>query len=134
MSDVSDEDVDLEPVTEKVVTGTGTSHLQADVSSVSSQSESRKADVILYRLCGDNIDKTVRHRYMRTSSLHYFHSYAIADRIDFSNLSEERQPTSIADNRALAFLLLPSLSFTQEFQDSNFKNSLRQHSLLQSKF
>ena len=32
-----------------------------------------------YRICGDNIDKTVRPRYMRSDkknvSLHYFHSY-----------------------------------------------------------
>ena len=47
----------------------------------------------VYRLCGDNIDKTVKPRYMRsdthkTESIHYFHSYAAANRVDFSDLSE----------------------------------------------
>lgn len=60
--------------------------------------ESEPNDVILsqakeqhfsFKLVGDNVDKTVRRRYIRydlegTLSLHYFHTYAICDRI--SNL------------------------------------------------
>ena len=45
-----------------------------------------------YRICGDNIDKTVRPRFMRSdrknSSLHYFHAYAVQNRIDVSALSD----------------------------------------------
>ena len=41
----------------------------------------------LYKLVGDNIDKVVKPRHMRidhqAKSLHYFHSYAVKDRIDF---------------------------------------------------
>ena len=56
-----------------------------------SECEHQPASVTFYRICGDNIDKSVKHRYMRSdfqvsSSLHYFHSYATADRIDFSKL------------------------------------------------
>ena len=46
-----------------------------------------------FRICGDNIDKKVRTRYMQSdmknSSLHYFHSYAVLNRIDSSSLSDE---------------------------------------------
>ena len=44
-----------------------------------------------FKLVGDNIDKNVKARYLRSdhgnSSLHYFHSFAVKDRIDFSHLS-----------------------------------------------
>ena len=45
-----------------------------------------------FKLCGDNVDKTVWHRYMRaectgTLSLHYFHLYGVLDRVTFDKLS-----------------------------------------------
>lgn len=44
-----------------------------------------------YKIVGDNIDKNIRPSFQRvnhqTKSLHYFHSFAAMDRIDFSNLS-----------------------------------------------
>ena len=49
--------------------------------------------IVGYTLCGDNIDKNVRRRYQRsdqqTLSLHYFHSFAVRNRIDFSALSDK---------------------------------------------
>ena len=61
-----------------------------------------------FKLVGDNIDKNVRASYQRightTQSLHYFHSYALLDRIDFSGLSDEPPPPSIVD--PLTFLPL----------------------------
>ncbi len=43
-----------------------------------------------FHLCGDNLDKNVRRRHMRsdrqTESLHYFYSYGVLNRIDFSAL------------------------------------------------
>ena len=46
-----------------------------------------------FKLVGDNIDKNVRASYQcifhTTQSLHYFHSYAVLDSIDFSGLSDE---------------------------------------------
>ncbi|KAL5479623.1 hypothetical protein EMCRGX_G023170 [Ephydatia muelleri] len=46
-----------------------------------------------FRLVGDNVDKNVKPRDMRlnsqTTSLHYFHTYAVKDRIWFSHLSTD---------------------------------------------
>ncbi len=46
-----------------------------------------------YRLVGDNIDKNVKPRNMtsdhQTRSLHYFHTYAVRDRIDLSKFSSD---------------------------------------------
>lgn len=45
-----------------------------------------------FKIVGDNLDKTVKPRHMRSDhqnvSLHYFHSIAVKDRIDFSNLPD----------------------------------------------
>ena len=56
----------------------------------------------MYRLCSDNIDKTVKQRYMRsdaykTGSIYYFHSYTVADRIDFSSLPVTTPPLPSVD-------------------------------------
>ena len=70
--------------------------------------------VPMYTLCGDNIDKIIRHRYLRcdstanATSLHYFHFYAVKDRIDFSDLREKAIPCDVADPLQLALSLLPS--------------------------
>ena len=46
-----------------------------------------------FRLVGDNVDKNVKPRDMRlnsqTTSLHFFHTYAVKDRICFSHLSTD---------------------------------------------
>ena len=66
-----------------------------------------------FRLCGDNIDKVVRQRFMRSDStqpdsIHYFHSYAVRDRVDFTYLSEV-EPTPITSTlHQHALNLLPS--------------------------
>ena len=48
-----------------------------------------------YKLVGDNVDKNVKPRDMRsdnqTRSLHYFHTYAVRDRVDISSQSNEKQ-------------------------------------------
>lgn len=67
----------------------------------------------MYRLCGDNIDKTVKRRFVRTdntatTSLHYFHFYAVKDRIDFSDLGEKPIPSYQASQRQVTLSLLPS--------------------------
>ena len=45
-----------------------------------------------FRLCGDNIDKSIRRRHLRSDrrnqSLHYFHTYAMENRVDISHLSD----------------------------------------------
>lgn len=45
-----------------------------------------------FRLCGDNIDKSICRRHLRSDrrnqSIHYFHAYAVENRIDISALSD----------------------------------------------
>ena len=49
--------------------------------------------LLTFRIVGDNIDKNVKPRDMtsehQTRSLHYFHAYAVRDRIDLSDYSSE---------------------------------------------
>ena len=51
-----------------------------------------------FKICGDNIDKGVHCRHMRfdkqTQSLHSFHSYAVRDRVDCSNLADDPLSTT----------------------------------------
>ena len=72
-----------------------------------------------YKIVGDNIDFTVRARYMRTDgrqdqSLHYYHTYAIRDRIDLSrfpfHFPKIPHPTNSSTLRSLALEMLPSSS------------------------
>ena len=45
-----------------------------------------------FKLVGDNIDKNFRRRFQRveyqTRSFHYFHSYAVLDRVNYSSLPD----------------------------------------------
>ena len=63
-----------------------------------------------FKIVGDNIDKTIRRRHQRndrtTQSLHYFNSFAVRDRVDFSSLSEDRPDISL--DASSAERLLPS--------------------------
>lgn len=64
-----------------------------------------------FKLVGDNLDKTVHRRHQthdkQTVSMHYFHYYAIMDRIDLSKLSDKapEKPKHIDGN-----LFLPTLT------------------------
>jgi L1 cell adhesion molecule like protein len=61
-----------------------------------------------FKIVGDNIDKTVRPSFERINShnisLHYFHAYAVLDRIDLSDMSDMRGSGVCDFNK-----LLPSL-------------------------
>jgi len=65
-----------------------------------------------YRLCGDNIDKSIKHRYMRSGatskvkSIHYFNSYASRNRID-SGISPQVH-SCMPSAASIAPTLLPS--------------------------
>ena len=92
--------------------------------STHSPSNNDHSVLTFYKLVGDNADITVHQRYMRTdvridSSLHYFNSYAIADRINFSTLSDKAMIFH-HDNHALAMMLLPSLE-DEEALHKNFR-------------
>ena len=58
----------------------------------------------MYRLCGDNIVKGIKQRYMRVGkqgldAIHYFHSYAVSNRVDSTGMEDQHQ---------IALSLLPS--------------------------
>lgn len=59
-------------------------------------------------IIGDNWDKTINPRFMtgqhQRQSLHYFHSYAALDRIDFSDLSIDEPQGEISELPPSAYL------------------------------
>ena len=68
-----------------------------------------------FKLVGDNLDKTLRPRDMRidsqTKSLHYFHMYAVRDRVNVSQLSDS---ASLPDVSSVDLsLILPSVQDQQ---------------------
>ncbi len=67
-----------------------------------SEEQITKSTSSLYKLVFDNIDKSVKPRYMRsnvqTKSLHYVHMYCVKDRIDFSGLSQVPKSIDIDDS------------------------------------
>ncbi len=78
-----------------------------------SVSESDDPKQLGFKLVGDNIDMRVRARYMRKEeyrdqSLHYFHSFAVQNRIDHSNYSDEHPDTCLDSPQRRAKSLLPS--------------------------
>ena len=65
------------------------------------------------KLVGDNIDLSVKALYMRmegsrNQSLHYFHSFAVFDRVDFSQLPDVFPYTCLNNPKQLALTMLPS--------------------------
>lgn len=62
-----------------------------------------------FTIVGDNIDKNFRPSYQRqdrqTKSVHYFHSYAVKNRVDVSALSDARPPAVLS-----ADVILPTQS------------------------
>ena len=74
----------------------------------------------LYKLVGDNIDKVVKPHHMRidhqAKSLHYFHSYAVKDWINFFHHSD--QPALLNLDDVNVATLLPTTQ--EETVKSNF--------------
>ena len=54
-----------------------------------------------YKFVGDNIDKNIKPRFQRHDnkgqSLHYYHGYAVRDRLDLSTLSNQRPTSCLPD-------------------------------------
>lgn len=65
-----------------------------------------------FKLVGDNIDKQVSPRYVRSDcqkkSLHYFHVFAVLDRISFTHLSDSLPLPTSKLPKDIAQVLLPS--------------------------
>ena len=55
---------------------------------------------------------------LRLKSIHYFHSYAVADRIDFSDMSEATFPLPSVSTEQLAASLLPSIEDDMALRDN----------------
>ena len=76
-----------------------------------------------YRICGDNIDKMIRRRHLRSDreniSLHYFHSFAAENRVNFSEFSDIRP-----DNSGITYLNNVALSIQPTESDDL---ALRKH-------
>ena len=72
-----------------------------------------------FKICGDNIDKMVNSRYMRLDrqnrSLHYFHSFAVQNRANFSGL-EDACSSSIPHAEEIAKSIIPSLADDQKLK------------------
>lgn len=79
-----------------------------------------------YKLVGDNVDLTVNPRYMRIdnklSSLHYYHSCAVQDRINVHDLLNERPSQTSVSVQEKAKSLLP----TESDDDVIVKNILQE--------
>ena len=80
--------------------------------STHSENESGNTNVG-YKIVGDNLDKTVKARYMRdgarNQSLHYFHYFAIKNRVDLSELPDVHPQTCIPSPELKAIMMLPSV-------------------------
>ena len=63
---------------------------------ISNEQQNATPSIKGYKLVGDNVNKCVEPRYMRTdrpkSECHYYHIYAVKNHIDFSHLSNETPP------------------------------------------
>ena len=101
-----------------------TSHLLSSVSGLEHTEEpitpsQCTSNVLTYKLVGDNLDDTITPRFVRADtyrkkSVHYFNSYAIKDRIDFSHLSPVHPPPTCHPSPLYtAESLLPSISDDQ---------------------
>ena len=66
-----------------------------------------------FRICGDNIDKSCKTRFMRmdrrNQSLHYFHSYGVQNRIDVSQMPYISAHKTYSDVNVIANSILPSI-------------------------
>ena len=73
-----------------------------------------------FKIVGDNIDKSVKPQHEtidhHRNSLHYFHSYAVLDRIDLTKFSEV--PLRLAIDSFPITSLLPSLEETKQVADN----------------
>ena len=72
-----------------------------------------RSPIFGFKLVGDNIDKNVKARYQRqdhqNKSLHYFNSFALQSRIDFSELANVLPATCVNSPHNVCLSLLPSV-------------------------
>ena len=75
-----------------------------------------------YSIVGDNIDKSVKPRYQRIGTsnrqLHYFHFFAVSDRVDVSELPITPPVTPVITPETCASSLLPSPTYDRIFRQN----------------
>ena len=75
-----------------------------------------------FTIVGDNIDKSIKPRYTRTShgnrQLHYFHFFAVQDRVDLSHLSITAPPPPKKTPSECARSLLPSTDDDRKIKEN----------------
>lgn len=74
-------------------------------------------------LCGDNWDKGMKQRHIRVGvkkieSIHYFHSYAVFDRADFTDYSSQVIPTQQCDPDQISISLFPTADDDAAIRDN----------------
>ena len=73
-----------------------------------------------FKIIGDNIDKNLRRSFQRcdqqTISLHYFHSCAVGDRIDFSHQSDVAPESVVIDPSTILPNAVDLDAIKREFQ------------------
>ena len=84
------------------------------ITSALEQSECEAVGYKSFKIVIDNVDMTVKSRYMRVDdyrnkSLHYVNSYAVQSRVDFSHLPDVYPHTCSNTDKKNALLLLPSV-------------------------
>ena len=74
-----------------------------------------------FKILGDNVDKHIRPSFQQvnnhTISLHYFHSYAVADRVNFSSLSDVRPQSVSVDTSTFLLNRSTDLAKTKQVSD-----------------
>ena len=90
-----------------------------------SDSSGDLSELLSYKLVGDSIDKTTKHRYMRLDKhnkqecMHYFQVYAVKDRINFRTLSNTFPLTdSLPSSDHIVKTLLPSIDDDKEIKSN----------------
>ena len=88
-------------------------------SSIAESSSSNKYPT--FKIVGDNIDKTIKPRYMRSDHqsklLHYFHHYAVQDRVNMFTLSDI-PPCPPKVTKSLPESILPSQADNQVLSEN----------------
>ena len=93
----------------------------------------------MFKIVGDNVDKNVKKRYLRVdqqnASLHFFHAFAVRDRIDFSHLPDTLPLTCSNEPAKVALeLYLPQLTMTGAIPNSCLTNTCYSCALSASAF
>ena len=85
-------------------------YVSSTTSATSVTLTSSASNVTGFGMVGDNVDQNVRPSFqredMQTESWHCFHSYAVADCVDISHLSEEPSAAVVHPDRSFLAMVI----------------------------